>query len=360
MKKLLYIGHSFHNKTKSSKFIQNILEAKYDFVKFDYDPYVDAFGKFKVLDEQEYDIVVLWQVMPDISKLRKYLKFDKIAFFPMYDGVPRLSDPLWNEYRECNIINFSKTLHEECKKYGLSSYYIQYFPELAEIKNMGDEKSVFLWQRREEINPDIVEKTLGIENINYLYHHQVPDPDEELKIPSKNFEGKVKVSTWFDTKDDMNNYMQECAIYFAPRKLEGIGMSFLEAMALGRCVIAPDFPTMNEYIQNGVNGYLYKSPKHPKKIEIQNVRKIQENARKYIEDGYKKWEQDKFKILDWIESDVKSNSNEKLMNEKLNVKKSKKISITLLKKVYTNNCITFYLFSLIPIFKIKQKAKESE
>ena len=351
MKKLLFIGHAFHNKTKSSQFIQDLLETKYEITKFFFDPYMDTMEKFAQLKGQKFDIVVLWQIMPDISKLKEFTSFDKIAFFPMYDGVPKLSDPIWNEYRECNIINFSKTLHNECKKYGLSSYYIQYFPKPKEILNEGNEKSVFLWQRIEKVNPKIIEKTLGAENVEYLYHHQVPDPEQKLVLPSKEFDGKVKTSTWFDTREDMDKYIQECAIYYAPRKYEGIGMSFLEAMAMGRCVIAPDYPTMNEYIKNGVNGYLYNL-KFPQKIKIKNIRQIQQNTHEYIKNGYIEWENNKYKILDWIESDAQLNSNEKLMNSKLNIKKSKKISITLLKKIYTKNYVIFYLFGLIPIFKI--------
>ncbi len=358
MKKLLYIDHAFHNKTKSTQFLQEMFKSKYDVTKFDFDPYKESFAKFESLSGQKFDNVVIFQIMPDITKLSKYIKWNKIAFFPMYDDTPKLNNAIWDKYRECNIINFSKTLHENCKKYGLSSYYIQYFPKPKKKLNMGDEKSVFLWQRREKINPKTVEKVIGIENINFLYHHQVPDPEQKLILPSKNFEGKVHVSTWFDSKDEMDKYMQKCAIYFSPRELEGIGMSFQGAMAIGRCVIAPNNPTMNEYIKNGVNGYLYDL-KHPHKITIKDIRLIQENARRYIEDGYKEWEQNKYKIIAWIEADVKSNSDQDLMDSKLNVKNNKKVSITLIKKVYTRKSTNFYLFGFIPILKIPKKGKDN-
>lgn len=79
--------------------------------------------------------------MPPMSLLKRNIKFKNIAFFPMYDGVPPLTDYVWHEYTDCNIINFSKTLHEECRKRGLSSYYIQHFPKPTETTNYGDEKS---------------------------------------------------------------------------------------------------------------------------------------------------------------------------------------------------------------------------
>ena len=353
MKNLLYIGHAFHNKTKSSDFILDLLSTKYSIEKFDFDPYCDGMGVFKKLSGLHFDVVILWQIMPDISKLREYFSFDKIAFFPMYDGVPDFSDPIWSKYFECNIINFSIALHENCKEHGFSSQYIQYFPKPKTILNMGDEKSVFMWQRVANINPDTIDKVLGVNNINYLYHHQAADPEQNLKLPSKKFEGKVKISTWFETKEEMDKYMQECALYFAPRIKEGIGMSFLEAMASARCVIAPDFPTMNEYIKNGVTGYLYNQKK-PQKIKIKNVRQIQENTMKYIEEGYKKWDENKHKILDWIESDYKQNSNLKLFEDTVPVATLKQKGITLLKIKKVTSGTIISLFGILPFRKQKK------
>ena len=38
---------------------------------------------------------------------------------------------------------------------------------------------------------------------------------------------------------------------------EGIGLGYLEAMALGKVVVAYDLATHNEYIRDGVNGHLF-------------------------------------------------------------------------------------------------------
>ncbi|MEP7293134.1 MAG: glycosyltransferase, partial [Chloroflexota bacterium] len=47
-------------------------------------------------------------------------------------------------------------------------------------------------------------------------------------------------------------------IVIAPRLHEGAGMVFLEQMARGCAVFANDAPTMNEYIEPGVNGFLFR------------------------------------------------------------------------------------------------------
>lgn len=101
--------------------------------------------------------------------------------------------------------------------------------------------------------------------------------------------------------------MSKMLQYIAPRDFEGIGMSFLEAMAMGRCVIAPNNPTMNEYITDGFNGILYEldNPKINKKY---NIKSIQENTKKYIQQGYLKWSEEKNKILDYINLPVQTNN----------------------------------------------------
>ena len=82
-------------------------------------------------------------------------------------------------------------------------------------------------------------------------------------------------------------------------------MSFLEAMAMGRCVIAPDNPTMNEYIEHGKTGYLYNLS-DIKMLRLKNIRQIQKNAIDYMIEGQKQWNEQKYKIFDWIEEPVKS------------------------------------------------------
>ena len=76
-------------------------------------------------------------------------------------------------------------------------------------------------------------------------------------------------------------------------------MSFLEAMAMGKSVIAVNNPTMNEYIEDKKTGYLFDL-KNPSEIDISNILKVQENAYKFMKDGYEKWKKDKYKIITFL------------------------------------------------------------
>ena len=338
-KKLLYIGHAYHNKTKSNLFLLSVLEKKYTVDVFSFDPYKDEINShFAPLKGKQYDILVLLQIMPSLEKLKKLISFKKSVFFPMYDGIPSRNNPIWYEYRFTQIINFSRTLHEELSKLGFSSHYIQYFPEPSQkIGNMGDTKSVFFWQRITPINVLLIEKLLMGNSITRLHIHKALDPAHTFMDPSPDSKWKITYSEWFNTKEEMLQIQQKSAIYIAPRLYEGIGMSFLEAMAMGRCVIAPNNPTMNEYITNGVNGYLY-DPQNPQPIQLGNIRKIQENAIKYIQTGYAKWSKERTKILDWIEEKA-------IVNQKSIQSHFEKIS----------DVTTYKLFNFLPIIKIREK-----
>ena len=85
----------------------------------------------------------------------------------------------------------------------------------------------------------------------------------------------------------------------------GIGMSFLEAMALGRCVVAPDATTMNEYIEHGMNGILY-DPSSPQPIQNHDIRKLQENAAESIRKGHEKWLEDLEKMMSRLTQPVET------------------------------------------------------
>ena len=95
----------------------------------------------------------------------------------------------------------------------------------------------------------------------------------------------------------MYRAMDAAAFYIAPRVYEGIGMSFLEAMARGRCVVAADHPTMNEYIEHGKTGFLFQ-PDAITSLEYteEQIREIQRASRDYILNGYEHWRVEKTKL----------------------------------------------------------------
>lgn len=296
-KKVLYVGHSYHNKTKSTTFLIDYLKKFFEVEVLSDTSWEDG----KELDlsfiDDSYFAVVFFQLLPRGDVL-KGIKNDNIIFFPMYDGV-RQDYQFWSGLRNLKVINFSKTLHTKLRKWGLDSMHIQYFPKPDEFIP-GDKNKVFFWQRLTHININTITKLFKNKEVK-IHIHKALDPWQEFIKPTKKQEKDFNItsSDWFDTKEEMWDVIKENAIYIAPREYEGIGMSFLEAMAMGKAVVAVDNPTMNEYIKDGVTGYLFDL-KHPKTIDLSNIEDIQKNVYEFMCNGYKKWKEKKIEIINFI------------------------------------------------------------
>lgn len=302
MKTLLYICHSYHYKTRSNRFLVDLLSPHYAITEFGYDPYGDDGRAFETLPAGSFDIVVCFQILPPREVLERRVTFICGVFFPMYDAGPSSDSPQWRDYRDFLIVNFSRAMHLSCQAKGLNSRYIQYFPKAVERGDAGRIESAFFWNRVERIGLDTVRRLLAGTGVTHLHLHQAPDPGQKVKS-GRAWDGELVTTRWFSAKAELLEAMEASAFYIAPRPAEGIGMSFLEAMALGRCVIAPDMPTMNEYIRHGENGLLYDlaEPAPLPPMTEADIRTMQEAARQSIARGYARWERDRQDICCWIE-----------------------------------------------------------
>lgn len=308
MKKLVYVGHEYHKKTKSVDFLLDLLSQRYDVTYTTFDGESNEIKGKETGFTGTYDVLVLFQMPVKVELLREQFKFRHGVYIPMYDGTGEAPNEFWLDYKDFNIINFSETLHKRLLNMGFSSYYIQYFPEPAQELVKGKNDTVFFWQRRSNININTVCSLLEQTEIKNIHIHKAVDPGEIYIEPDekKKKHFNFSYSAWYADKEDMLRDMKNASVYVAPREYEGIGMSFLEAMAMGKCVIAPNHPTMNEYIQHGYNGYLYDIYK-VNAIQIDDLERIQKNTYEYMKKGYEKWEKNKYSILEWLEKEVNIN-----------------------------------------------------
>ena len=326
MDKLLFIGHTYHQKTKSSLFLLELVRKDYQITEFYIDPTMLLdYERMADLQGESFDVLVVWQVMPVISEIRKYVSWSHAVFFPMYDHYAALggfSAKIWRDYQDFVIISFSRTLYGDLCRCGFDARYIQYFPQPSEISSWGEEKSLFFWQRQTILNFATLQKAVQNIEISKVHLHNAPDPYNKVLPPSafdkdviEFFKGVIySESRWFESKEQLYQVLEQSSLYMAPRNLEGIGMSFLEAMAHGRCVIAPDMPTMSEYITDGVNGLLYpwdvSSDNHcatPVPPPVNSVRTMQENAYETVCKGYERWSKEKYDILEWLKQEARPN-----------------------------------------------------
>lgn len=298
-KKIVYIGHPHHIKTKSTKFLLEYLQSFFDVkIIIDNSWRGDSFPDLSFVDNS-YLGVIFFQYIPNNQKILENIKNDNLIFFPMYDAYGEIDYEFWQYYKNLKIINFSKTIHKKIKRWGFDSMYIQYFPESGKF-HKGKTNEVFFWQRLSRLNINTIDKLFEKTRVK-IHIHKVLDPFQKFTKPTKDQEKKYSItySKWIKEKKDSDKIIEGKAIYIAPREYEGIGRSFLDAMVMGKAIVAPNNPTMNEYIKHNKTGYLYNLD-NPKPIDLSNLDKVQWNAYLYMKRGFKRWEKEKYKIIDFI------------------------------------------------------------
>ena len=302
LKRVLFFGNPYHKITRSSMFFLRELQQRYEVTEY----YLDLWDLIpEELDElaaQRYDFLICWQVMPS-RELLDCFQYGKVVMIPMLDHVMAMPGDMENlaKYADLQIFCFSKNMYLYLRQRGYMVKYVQYYPEFRPITDHGDERSLFFWMRRTELPPDDILRRCSSYLLTRVHIHKALDPGQEFRPVSLEHDYEITYSEWFPKKEDMDRVLLQSALYAAPRLVEGIGMSFLGAMAQGRCVIAPNLPTMNEYIIHGKTGILYDYDSFAP-LEEFNVREIQNNTAKFMEDGYRQWMSEKEDIFRWIEA----------------------------------------------------------
>lgn len=309
--KIAFIDHSFHKKTVSSQFLVELLRRKGVTVELLWDEswcggeHVDFDGIC-----ESYDAFVFWQQLPWARK--KFHAYNKpITYVPMFDNFGCDDDlhhsrRFWYRFPGVKVLAFSRALHSAVLSHGVASRYVQYFPDPEKYdvkKNRG--LTGFFWQRRpDQVNWQTVKRLIGNTEFERMHIHLSADPGVDPYVPDRRDVRKYNItfSEWFADRSEYIGQIRDCSVYFAPRKSEGIGMSFLEAMAMGKCVVSPDFGTMNDYINDGLNGFLYDMNR-PGKIDFERIEAIRKNARLSVESGFEKWKRREREIVDYILAD---------------------------------------------------------
>jgi glycosyltransferase involved in cell wall biosynthesis len=140
---------------------------------------------------------------------------------------------------------------------------------------------------------------MKIDSLHYHTSSNITEANRDRPSQDDIIKYKISFSDWFETQKDYLKIVSDCPIYFAPRESEGIGLSFIEALSLGLCVVAPDAPTMNEYITNGINGILY-DPYKPHPISLSDIDHIRERALSIAKQAYTQWLDAIPNIIDFI------------------------------------------------------------
>ena len=275
MMKLLFVDHECHRKTGSTGFLPEIVREAFDVEEIYYANHYRT-GAEKAA--ASHDIVVSFEFL--ISRWKFYLTGKRNVFVPMYDNE-WASVWQWRRiaWSGVGVISFCQKVSDHARRCGVKNILdVRYFPECDGSRwPQCDPKRVFLWERGE------ISRWTA----------------ERLFPPEAGYSFDVKGADEFLSREEYFNRMSRCGIVIAPRSKEGIGMAFLEAMAMGKCVVACDDATMNEYIAHGENGILFHLG-DPKPVDEAMVRHVLENVGRSAAEFRARWLQDKAKINTFI------------------------------------------------------------
>jgi hypothetical protein len=303
-KKIACITHSFHAKTKSANIYMDELFGSAQHT-VDYYYISDWALSPEAYDLKEdligYDVVFIIQLIS--IKILQKIKCDRIIFIPMYDFSLSWNVFKWLECVGVKILSPSRKLHDIASQYGLHSHYIKYYPKPLAFCP-GDVRKIFLWQRTNTININMVLEVLRAFQIDRAYIQNTVDPDYASITPNEESIARCQFTYlgWFEDKQKYWDLMREIGLYIAPRMQEGGASAFIDAMSMGKVVLAHDDATMNEYITHGQTGLLYNaSSPQPLDIESFDLAEIQENAYQSVHDGWVSWRNSIPEIMAFIE-----------------------------------------------------------
>jgi hypothetical protein len=177
---------------------------------------------------------------------------------------------------------------------------VQYFPDPSIYARVEfSDLHGFFWQRQREVPWSLIKRLAAGTKFASFTLHLAPDPgcgEPFIPDPEDMRAFNITLSHWYEDRAEFDELMANCNIYFASRQYEGIGMSFLEAMARGQCVIAPDTPTMSEYMTHGISGMLYDA-NDPCTLDLSDAAEIGAAARRNVARGFAHWQKDQDELL---------------------------------------------------------------
>lgn len=293
--KCLYLGHFFHSKTKSTDFLKDHIRQYYNLDEILVDP--DSASLAEQLNKiplEEASLIILFQVEFILPMI--YGRCRKVICVPMYDACGGLPDSYFLMMSGSAIINFSSTLHIRCLGLGLNSFYLKFYPLLADRKrspSVNHRPKVFFWHRNDQISLSDVIRAFPPNRGFGIHLHWARDDGKEIDPNSmrllKSYADHT-LSFWFEKKNEMIECMESCDLFFAPRLSEGIGMGFLDAMAHGLIPVAFDLPTHNEYIINQYNGFLVNNVTGPVCVDSKTIEQARVIVRHFVRIGREAFE----------------------------------------------------------------------
>ncbi len=299
--KIVFLGRKCHIATQSDLFLLEILRELGD-VKL---IRREEFSEEQCLEQiksHHPDVVIFFQTRPSIKHHLWGLRGVRKIWVPMWEATEPLPRMRRLAHRMCGVetISFCEELHDFFIAKGMHSLLTQYFPkpDLSKISHkLKPPYTVFCWQREPQIGLHTIQKFFPDGAVGKVIY-KTDRPVEALS----SFPFEIEHLQGWLPKETILEKIQQADYYVAPRSFEGIGFSFLEAQALGKIVISYNGATMNEYIQDGVNGHLFNK-NGPMSQPWLPPAQMKEGVVQAVESAHSRWLRDRERLIQFLVKD---------------------------------------------------------
>ncbi len=249
------------------------------------------------------DVIVFLEFLP--YRFRLGVPGKICVFVPMYDNEWG-SKWLWRRIAMAHIpvISFCGRVTSHAVKCGVRTLLdVRYACNPADFPNAAGNPRIAIFWDRGQIPPSVLRSIFPAGALDRIIvvrkgeeaHSGEAIPTEINGIPVES------VESTFLPREEYLRRVREPGVFIAPRWKEGIGLPFLENLAMGKCVIAHDDATMNEYIETGRNGILMDM-RRPRQAAAEEIAHVRAGAAKCAPPLWKRWEADKRAILRFFEA----------------------------------------------------------
>ena len=305
---LAYIDHIAHKENGSNLFLKEVLSKYFSVTSL----WVNPWGMPRVIAPEEinkYDYVLFFQRINQFTELKQVKA--KIIWVAVYDSL-NTDYFFWKALSTLpiKILSFNKKVNEKAAKFGIKNEYFKFYPDpesLNECAPRNEKTNVLFWYRG-TVKWKEVRSVLDPDEIDSLTYRSAPDRHFEPETISNEDIQKYKIrfdNRAFSAKNVLKEMFTENTVFIEPRRMEGIGLAYLEALASGHCVIANNDATMNEYITSGTNGIIVDFDK-PQKISLKNWKALATNARESFVKGRKEWLASEEKLVEFAKQEASS------------------------------------------------------
>ncbi len=313
--KIAFVDHNFHKKSRSGDFLRKIFKKNYLIKDF----WWSLNEQYQLINKiKDYNNFFFFQSLLPLDDMIK-IRDKNIIWAPMYDNLD-LSDLYWRKIKYLNIkvLSFSKPVKEMCLKHGCKNISLKYALKNLNMKSQLHKKKklkIFFWFRKNFFTKDWI-YSFNQKDIGEIVYFSCPDPGVKPEVFDIDIKKKFNftiIKKPFLHKKEYLELIKDTDVYICPRKQEGIGMSFLEALSMGKYIVANDDSTMNEYVTNNKIGFLINE-NIKNKVDIKKIRKFKNYRIENSKLLFEKWSLDKVKIINFFRK-KSSNKSRSILTE---------------------------------------------